>query len=74
MDIKEVMNRRKVRPKPLLLSVRTDIKVATLLNIVKNLDNVTSVKLASMLYVLLLNREDACSSLITGMIRVRISS
>ena len=74
MDIKEVMNRRKVRPKPLLLSVRTDIKVATLLNIVKNLDNVTSVKLASMLYVLLLNREAAYSSLITGMIRVRISS
>lgn len=63
-----------MRPKPFLFSVRTDIKVAALLNIVKNLDNVTSVKLAYMLYVLLLNREAACSSFITGLIRVQILS
>jgi hypothetical protein len=36
MDIKAVMNWRKVRPKPLLFSVSTDIKIAALLNIVKN--------------------------------------
>jgi hypothetical protein len=44
MDIKEVMNRRNVRPKPLLFSVRTYIKVVALLNVFKNLDDVTSVK------------------------------
>jgi hypothetical protein len=74
MDIKKVMNRREVRPKQLLFSVRTDMKVAALLNIVKNLDDVASVKLANMLFVMLLDRESARSSLITGMIRVQISS
>ena len=49
MDIKEVMNRGKFRPKPLLFSVRTDIKVAALLNIVKNSNDLTSVKLSYML-------------------------
>jgi hypothetical protein len=44
MDIKEAMNSRKIRPKLFLFSVRTDIKVAALLNIVKDLDDVTSVK------------------------------
>jgi len=44
MDIKKVMNKRKVRPKPLLFSVRSYIKVAAFLIIVKNLDDVTSVK------------------------------
>jgi hypothetical protein len=42
MDIKAVINWRKVSPKPLLFNVRTDIKIAALLNIVKNLVDVTS--------------------------------
>jgi hypothetical protein len=38
------MNKRKGRPKPLLFSVAADMNVAELLTIVKNLDDMASVK------------------------------
>jgi hypothetical protein len=39
MDIKEAVDMRMNRPKPLLFSITADMKVAELLTIVKNLDD-----------------------------------
>jgi hypothetical protein len=39
MDIKEAMDMRMNRPKPLLFSITADLKVAELQTIVKNLDD-----------------------------------